>query len=274
MAQEVRGMEWREYHDSTNYPFSDRATLTNGDDFIGEGVFLDAVFYPVGVTERLFLSQVSVRDELITLYIGDQNRSVIASASFSDIDPPDSLQFVDSYNRPAGLIVSDADRLATFQSWILGDHNFTADQTEFSARVCFPTPEIGVRGFLLDDGSVVSDDAWIIGEEGVVVREETSEVDAPGFTGETISQRVIRVDIVGDPLFRRQLCSDIFTTPRFLEQVTFKHGCRKVVCGPDEFGDLKVSVSKIDREDTILRIRATPGGLVFEAIGEKLDSLL
>lgn len=266
--------EWRDYHETTNYPFSDIATLTNGEDFIGDGVFLDAALYPIGATQRMYLASVLIRSNRATIRIGDENSNEIATGEFDIITPPDSLPLTDPFGRPAGLLVSESARLATFQSWSLGEHEFLDEQTEFSARVSYPTPEIGVRGFLLDDGEVVADDAWIIGEDGVVVRAEEIEVPVPGFTGETEIQQVIRVDVVGDPLFRRRLCDDVFVTPRLLKTVTFRHGCEKIVCGPDMLGDLKVSVSNIDQPDTILRIRAVPEGLIFEAVGETLEGII
>lgn len=270
MIQRTLHPEWRNYHDTTKYPFADSATLSNSEgDFIGETIFLDAIFYPIGGTERIYLSQVVVTNDQATLIIGDENTDTLASATFNLVAPPDELRFTDSFGRPAGLIVSESNRLATFQSWSLGTHLFDNTQTEFAARVAVPTPEIGVRGIILEDDTVFADDIWIVGDDGVVVRHETLTVAKEGFTDETETLEIIRVDVVGDPLFRRRLCANVFETPRFLRTITFQHGSEEVVCGPDELGDMKVSVGSQDTPDTVLRIRTTPAGIKFEAVGER-----
>lgn len=274
MAEHIVHPEWRDRNEPTKYPFTDSATLANIDgDFIGESLFLDASFYPVGGTERMYLSQVVVTNEQVTIWIGDQNTNMLASVMFSVLTPPSIIKLVDTFGRPAGLIVSEPNRLATFQSWSIGTHLFSVTQTEFVARVCMPTPEIGVRGIVLADGSIFTEDIWIIGEDGVVVRRETITVPKEGYTDETEVQEVIRVDIVGDPLFRRRLCSAVFATPTLLKTLTFRHGCEKIVCGPDELGDLKITVGSQDVDDPILRVRSVPEGLILEAVGEQLEGI-
>jgi hypothetical protein len=262
MTQHIRGAEWRAYNESSNYPFSDSATLTNGADFIGEGILLDAVLHPVGAAARMHLSQVLVRNDSVTLRIGDPTNSNLAEVEFDVLDPPDELQLLDQHGRPAGLIVSEAARLATFQSWSLGLHTFTAAQTEFAARCCLPTPEVGLRGFLLDDGSVMTGDVWIVGEDGVVVTSREEQ-----------QRQIIRVDIVGDPLFRRRLCNDVFQTPRLLRTLTFRHGCAKIPVSPDEYGNITVTVTSKDQADTILRVRTNAHDLTLETVGERIERI-
>lgn len=271
----LQSPEYRDYFATTKYPFADSATLANGEgDFIGEAIFLDASFYAIGMTHRAFLSEIRITNEKATLVIGDENTNLLASAEFDLVTPPNEVRFTDTLGRPAGIMVSESTRLATFQSWSLGTHIFDSSETEFAARVIIPTPEIGVLGILLDDGSVFADDIWIVGDDGVVVSNETITVDKPGFTNETETHQVIRVDIVGDPLFRRRLCGNVFETPFLLKTITFLEGCEKVVCGPDKLGDLKITAGTQDAQDSILRIRSVPEGLVIEAVGEKLESIV
>lgn len=263
MPQAIRHPEWRRYHETTKYPFADEATLTNASGlFIPEGLFLDATLYPIGGLPALYLSRVVVTNEVATIVIGDQNNEILARAAVNIIEPPANVVLSDSLGRPAGVLVSEPRRLATLQSWPLGTHEFSLDSTEFVARVCIPTPEVGVRGILLDDGSFFTGDVWIVGDDGVVVSSEQ--------VGE---EQHIRVDVVGDPLFRRRLCAAVFHTPNFLKTVTVRHRCDSIVCGPDTGGDFKITVGDQDAPDPILRIRAIPEGLVFEAVGEQLENL-
>lgn len=268
-----RHPEWRDQNGTSKYPFSDRATLTNDNDvFLPETVLLDAALYPIGATARLYLSSVSVDAENATLTVGDELQTVVASVTFDLTQPPDLLKLVDNFGRPAGVFVSEATRLSTFQGWE-GVNEFTIAQTEFVARVCMPVPAIGFRGFVLDDGSVFTDDIWLVGDGGVVLRREAVAVPSPGYTDESVVREVIRVDIVGDPLFRRRLCGSLFVTPRFLKTITVRNGCEEIVCGPDSAGDFKLTAGTQDAEDSVLRIRSVDGRLFFEAVGERLENL-
>jgi hypothetical protein len=273
-TERVLHPEWRDEGEPTKYPFADEATLRAADGaFIPESLFLDAVFYPIGGGTQLYLSQVELSHQEAVLTIGDEVNSAIAYGTVDILNPADSIRFVDLYGRPAGLIVSEAGRLALFQAWQTGIHHFTADATGFAATCCIPTPEIGVRGILLADGSLFVGDIWIVGETGVVLTAEAATYAATGSPRESAAYNYIRVDIVGDPLFRRSRCEQIFTTPRFLEQITVQDGCRQIIARPDQYGDFKITVGHQDAVDTVLRIRTTPEGLVFEAVGEPLKSI-
>jgi hypothetical protein len=265
--------EFRLELETTKYPFADTATLTNtAGDFVPETLFLDAHLYPVGAGARLFLSQVVVTHSDVTLILADTRQKNLASVTFDLYEPPDLLSLADAYGRPAGILVSETLRLASFQAWSAGTHNFTVDQTEFVASCCMPTPEPGLRGFILDDGSVITDDAWLIGDDGVVLAVEDVVKPAAGCNAAETYQ-VIRVHVVGDPLYRRRLCSGSFTTPNYLRTITVKHDCRKIICGPDASGDFKITAGSQFAADTILRLRATPDGLKIEAVGEVLANV-
>ena len=104
-------------------------------------------------------------------------------------------------------------------------------------------------------------------EDGVVLTEET--VALPPVCGVTGSARVIRVDIVGDPLFRRRLCNphSLFKTPRFIQKVRVVAKNTQFICGPDANGELKMTVINDLAPDTVLRVRAVDGGMIIEAVG-------
>jgi len=268
--------EWRDVNEPIPYPFVDVATLRNAEGkFIPEGTFLDASLYPIGGGVRLRLSSVTVSHEEITLYIGDQINSQIAYGRFSLLEPPAELRLLDFWGRPAGVLVSTASKLSIFQAWGIGTHVFAVEATEFVTDVCIPTPEVGLRGFVLADGSVFTGDIWLIGDDGIVLSvEENTTVDASGTCqAAAIPETVIRVDVVGDPLFRRRICAGVFATPKFLKTITAVRNGNSFVCGPDEFGDFKITVGTQDAEDTILRVRATKEGLIIEAVGEKLENV-
>lgn len=219
----IRHPEWRDSNEDTNYPFEDDATLANNAGAaIDPTVFLDASLYPVGGIGDYYLSRLVITNTTVTLYIGDPANITLAYTSFAVNDIPDELRLVDTYGRSAGILVSESARLLSLKALGTGTHDFSPSQTPFVAAVCIPMPEQGVSGFLLDDGTVVSGDVWLVGGEGVVLSQGTSTIG--GYCQVTQSTfSTIRIDVVGDPLFRRKLCSSptAFQTPQFIQQICF-----------------------------------------------------
>jgi hypothetical protein len=275
MAERILHPEWRDENETTKYPFGSNASLTNGTDVILEGIFLDAILYPIGGSVRLFMPLVTVAHNQVTLSIGDDVNGILATGSFDLVSPPDRVTFQDAFGRPAGVLVSEPNRLAIFQSWAIGEHSFGQSDTEFAATVVVPTPEIGLRGVQLEDGSLFTGEIWMVGDDGIVLQAEDLQVPSPVCGDPAIDVAVIRVDAIGDPLFRRRLCTDdnLFVTPRFVKTITIDDGRQRVRCGPDEAGDFKLTVNNDLAEDTVLRIRPTEAGIVIEAEGSGLESV-
>jgi len=266
--------EWIAEQETTRYPFAETASLTNEEgDMILDGLFLDAILYPIGAGPRLYLAEVEIDHQDVTVSVGDSVSGILASGTVSHLSPPDAISLTDSLGRPAGLLVSEASRLAIFQSWSVGTHTFLPEQTEFAATVTVPSPEVGLRGILLEDGSLFTGDVWIVGSDGIVVR-DTQVLADMGPCQEPVLTDVIRIDIVGDPLFRRRLCTpgNIFETPRFIRTVEFRKGAQSFTCTPDAFGNMRVLVGTHMAEDTVLRVHTTDRGLLIEAVGEKLNA--
>lgn len=247
--------EWRDENAPTKFPFADTATLTTTSNLkIDADMFLDARLYPIGGRERQYLAAIKVEARKVTITIGDPKTTTLASAMFDPLDPPEMLDLADGYGRPAGVLVSDPTRLSVFQTWPIGEHKFQPQASEFAASCVIPMPAIGVRGFVTEDGTLFTGDVWIVGENGVVVRQDGDET--------------IRIDVVGDPLFRRRLCQPVqlFTTPRFIKTI---NGMR-----PDERGDFKITVGRSLAADTILRVYVDDqGGITFEAVGQTLQAV-
>jgi hypothetical protein len=246
MPQRILYPQWREEHGGTKYPFGDSASLANDEGYtLLEGTFLDAALFPIGASDGLHLSKVVVEHDRVTIYVGDRRDKELASAEFDLITPPDNLDLSDAFGRPAGVLVSSSDRLGVFQSWEVGEHTFKTDQTQFAATVCFPTPEVGVRGILLEDGTLMTGDVWIVGDDGVVVTAS--------------DEGVMRLDVVGDPLFRRRLCEDagLFTTPSFITSIRVLHSEGEFVVTPNERGNVSITAHNGLKTDTALRVRTT-----------------
>lgn len=227
MPIEIRHPEWRDSHATTKYPFMDSATLVSDDgEVILEGVFLDASLYPFGAAKGLYIASIErtienkliitlvdssgfdqcsasfVLDDLNTISQEDMAFSQVGKftspcSDLSDEDDDYLLRFVDTKGYSAGIVVANLTMLKTFVGWSIGVHRFSTDATEFAASVVVPTPDVGVRGFELSNGDIVVGEVWLYGEQGITL----------GCSTDTYGNQVVRVDIVGDPLFVRANCA-------------------------------------------------------------------
>ena len=242
--------EFRDQYAPTRYPFKDTATLSSGGtQLIDFDLFLDASLYPIGALGYLYISEIYVispRD--VTITVSDRTRRAQATVRFDPLFAPDVLYLVDTWDRPAGVLVSESVRLSRLSLWNAGTYPFEPVATTFTATCVIPTPEVGVRGLVTENGEVLTKDALIVGDNGVVVSQ----------AGDSI----IRVDIVGDVLFLRENCEvvDLFTTPNFIKSINN--------CPPDEHGNFNITVGDQHNEETIVRVFAEGGNLVFDAIGK------
>jgi hypothetical protein len=264
MAARIIHRQWRDEQADSKHPFADSASLISREGAaIDKAIFLDANIYPVGGSENMYLSSIAVGSDQVVLYIGTLADAQLCSGVFDPLNPPSTVRLEDMWGRAAGVLVSDELLLAQFQSWELGTYTFDDDAAEFAAAVCVPTPEIGVRGLITEDGDLFTGDVWLTGEYGVVVREDLDESDG--------DKRVIRIDAVGDPLFRRLLCEGTAQSPLGPVDLFKSINYLKTINGmaPDQYGDWKITAGSNEAYDTILRIYPTPEGVKFEAVGER-----
>ncbi len=271
MAERILFPEWRRQNEPTRYPFSDESTLFNAAGrVLVEGTFLDAALYPIGASAGLYLSTVVVTHTTVTMTLASP-AGVAATGGFSLVSPPDEVVFTDVYGRPAGVLVSEGRRLGLFQAWGVGTHEFLPAETEFAASCVVPTPEIGIRGIRLETGELFVGDVWLVGDDGVVLRASTVEVPVPG-TAMTRRVTEIRVDVVGDALFRRRLCfpQSLFETPRFVKAIRFVGPNDDFTCGPDAAGNMRLVANNALAADTVLRINTTADALVIKAVGSTI----
>lgn len=250
MPDRVFTPEFREEYENTRYPFADDCSLTSDTGLLlPVNAFLDMVLHAYGAVGAVHLARVTVAVDAVELAFADSVLTEVATAAISLADVPDNLPLVDVYSRDAGLIVSESIRLAAFAAWPLGDHRFTAASAALVPSVVVPMPAVGVRAFRLDDGSLVSGDVWLVGDDGVVIRDDNEES--------------VRIDIVGDPLFKRRLCDPLgkFASPNFVKTVNGQ--------GPDIYGNIDIAVSDLGSPTTIVRCYPDGGTLHIETAGSR-----
>ena len=264
--------QWRDDYRQTVYPFGDGSRLRSRTGVqLPVDLLEDASLYPIGRGSRIYLSELRVSGDRIVFVLGDELSPQIASGQSLLTQPQDVVEIFDTLNRPAGVLVSTASRLLASPSWGLGSHVFDISQTTFAASCVIPSPEVGLQGLRLDDGTVVFGEAWLIGDDGVVLSTTTEEV--PAVNGqEAYTRQILRADLVGDPLYRRRLCDPqaLFTTPRPVRGLRIVNGARSFVCYPDDYGNMQIQANNFLTERPSLRLCQNAAGLVLQMEGSLL----
>lgn len=244
--------EFREEQADSRYPFVDNATLQSQDETvkIANNAFIDASFFGIDIAGRLYLSQIAVTPQTVTVYIGDQDEPLKLKAEYDPaIGPKNSiLTFFDAYGRPAGTLLSDPLNLSKFNSWFPGTYTFTVNATEFVSSVVIPSNAAGVRGISFKTDFIYGD-MWLIGDAGVLIRKEKD------------TESTIRIDVVGEPLFNRFICEPLgdFPAKPYLKTING--------CGPDRFGNFTITATAKDVADPVLRIAPQNDALVISVVG-------
>jgi hypothetical protein len=243
-----RFQELYDEYAATRYPFLDTCTLlADTQQQLDADLFFDASLYPVGNTGVLYITTITVQSRLVTISIADKSKAVVATASFDPFTVGDVLSITDIAGRPAGVLVSAAQRLSRFSSWVEGTHTFSASAAVFVPSCIIPSPATGVRGLKTPQGDVLTNTVVLVGGAGVVLS--------------TAGDDAIRVDIVGDPLYRRRLCAQVsaFKTPLFVQTING--------CPPDQNGNINIIIGNQLASKTILRLNQYEDGLIIEANG-------
>lgn len=244
--------EFRDEQKNSRYPFVDGATLQadNGTNAIARESFIDASFFGINLSQRLYISQIAVTAQTVTVVVGDADEPVRMTATYDAAQGPVNgvLSFFDSYGRPAGMLLSDPLNLSKFNTWLPGTYNFLIEATEFVSTVVIPVRAPGVRGLNFENNFIYGD-IWLVGNGGVVIRKEEG------------TESTIRVDVVGEALFKRFVCEPIgdFPAKQYLRTING--------CGPDRFGNFTITATAKNVADPVVRIVPQNNTLVVTVVG-------
>jgi hypothetical protein len=248
--------EFRDEQADSKYPFADTASLQTADGALSlpRNGIIDAAIYAINSSNRAFLSRVIVRSGAVTIVIGDEDNIDVARATYNPLSAPENgtLYLQDGYGRPAGILLVTDFLMALLGGWPAQEHVFNPEDTEFVSSVVMPAREDCVRAIQSEDGiNFLTGDVWLVGGAGVVVRQESEEV--------------IRIDINGEPLFKRLLCADAdapYAPGPFLQTING--------CGPDEYGNFNITAMGQNKDDTVLRVYPDKDALKIELVGKKV----
>jgi hypothetical protein len=236
--------EWRNQNELIGYPFTDGADLARGTSLeLPTNLVVDARLYPIGAEGVLYLSSIQTVNSTVILSISD-DLGWIASGDFTPEEEIVTLQ--DKYGRPAGVLVCDPVVMSSLSSWAAGAREYTPTNTAFATAAIIPTPQIGVRGFILESGEFFTGDFWLVGENGVYFTNEGGN---------------IRVDIIGDTLSQRRICEQLnaYSQPWFVKTLNS--------LGPSKYGDFKLVSGTGLASDTALRFEPAQGGMTIAVAG-------
>lgn len=246
--------QFRDEQSDSRYPFADTASLVSDSAGVGftSNTFVDAAFFIIGAGGRVHLSTISVTAQTITITVESDENGVACSASFNIAAIPQDglLTFFDIYGRAAGRLVSTYDKLSLFTTWDIGQYTFSAAATEFVSSVIMPTNEPGVRAIMTAKQELLTNNLWLVGDAGIQLS--------------VIDENTIRIDVIGEPLFKRFLCepNTTFPTKKFLKTING--------CGPDEFGNFTITATNHNApqdDDTVLRVYPQNGTIVVDSVG-------
>ena len=233
--------EFRDEHAAARYPFADDVSLTASTGrVLANAVVLDALLFPIGNGGPVWLSRIVIDRLSVTWVFGNEAGDVCSGVV--DLGAVDgSVELRDSQQRPAGVLLVHPDLVVSLQAWEAGVHEFGAGVGDLVASCVAVAPEIGVRGVAAEGAPVLSGDVWLIGEDGVQF------AIVPGG---------IRVDIVGDPLFRRRACasSETFVVPEFLQTING--------ISPSYWGGFQIQAGRVLSPRPALRVYTDESGAI------------
>lgn len=246
--------DWYNESEGSAYPFGDDSSFVSDTGLtLGRTSILDAVLYPdANVLPRL--TAITTNRTTAEFTFSDESGNVVATGTKTHGDTIREIYLVDPLDRQIGVLVLNEDSELPFIGWPVGVH--TLDLPLVPTCV-IPVVSV-VEGFLTADEDYVSAKVFLVGDAGVVVRPEPNP--DPGTSA-------IRIDLVGDPLFRRRICSpqNRFTTPNFVRTING--------LPPNELGEFPIAVGQHLSPEPILRIETDveTSQISFRIVGTGID---
>lgn len=250
---EIVFAEYRDEYAGTSYPFEDMATLTDITNTLTlpVGLFIDASFYLTNESASIYLEAIEVAPGNVTITVKDTDGLRTATGNANSASS--LIYFYDKYGRQVGVLVSRTNVNEYFSSLQAGTYTFTQKATTFSVRCIVPLLSNGVSCInIRDTQKYLSGDVWLIGRDGVILRtEEVPDADTT----------CIRVDIVGDPLFKTAACANTnYKTPKVVQTINN--------ASADEYGNFIITTAPLEN---ILRVNTTSNGIVISLAGASND---
>lgn len=182
--------EYRNENSRRHYPFADDVSLRDADGNVLSNDFLiDAFLYPIDMVGIPYMSKIDTDEHLI--YISDSGTGLVVGVAEYDLAEDHAYVYEDMYERQIGVLVFGSGLSTLFMGRAIRE--FTAEATPLCPTTYIPLNQLGVRGVVLPDGTLITGDIIFAGENGVEVTN----------TGTTL-----RIDLKGVMLPSQDECGD------------------------------------------------------------------
>lgn len=201
----VRHRQWGDQHRGQPYPFKDTATLrdSSGEFEINPSWIKDASIWPITGSSRVFLRSIERKVDQLTFTISSLEETLMtATVGRSDLSRS-RLAFYDSTGYQSGFFQLSAGALASIYDNPTGIYRFGVNATEFVPKVVVPRSVSGVVS-ISDGDTPLTDEVRMVGGDGV---------ELVGSTGQ------VKVNVIGDSLYRRDVCEDPQVLGRLMNPV-------------------------------------------------------
>ena len=183
--------EWESQNARRNYPFADLATLTDQQGIrLPLDFLLDAVLYPADLQGVCYLQ--NIVGPARQLVFGDSvTRKSVGTAQWVPGAVSVVVYDVSGYSRPIGIL-----QLGPGITYLESNQTRTFDPeaTPLTPTCFFAVNQQGVQGIILPDGTLMTGDITIEGQDGIVV---------------TTAGQTLRVDAVGKAAPDQSSCEDL-----------------------------------------------------------------
>lgn len=173
-----------------HYPFADDTSMKDADgQLLPADFIIDACVYPLDLQGVPYVAEINPLTRTVSLADSVTNK-VFGQAVFEQDDSAvqTSANIIETsvYERQLGILVFGAGRNAVWNGRAI--RQFTAEATMLTPTAFVLVNQVGVRGILLPDGTLMTGDVTIEGRDGVLV---TSRIED--------DQSILRVDVIGVP---------------------------------------------------------------------------
>lgn len=158
--------EYRSQNSQRCYPFADDVTLMDAEgNALPTDFIIDAFLFPLGITGGVYLHSVDVAAGKLYFATSD-NSSPFGVATYDQTDTAYVYE-TEGYTRQIGVVVFGAGIDAIMAGSITRVFSYAA--TALAPAAFAPLNQTGVRGILLDDGTLLTGDVTLRGGSGVTV---------------------------------------------------------------------------------------------------------
>jgi len=183
--------EWQNQNSQRNFPFCDTASLQDEQgNTLPADFLIDANLFPFDLQGFCYLASIDGQTQTLN-WADSATGDTVGTTQWLSGQQAAPCYDVSGYNRPIGTVVFGPG-VATIEGNQL--RQFAPPATQLTPTTFCALNQIGVRGILLPDGTIMTGSVTMTGQDGVVV---------------TSVGNTIRVDCIGVPALDASACQDL-----------------------------------------------------------------